>query len=234
MQEILDFCRGPLFRFSFLLMVFGLLRILVLDIWQALIAWRRAGDKRLAWKSATVNTLHWLFPIKKTFTRKPVYSLVSILFHVGLITVPIFLAAHITLWHESTGIRWWAMPHSLADWLTISTIVFALTLFAWRVLSRDARFLSRSQDYLWPILLSIPFITGYACVNTALSARAYEFSMLLHVLSANLIFVMIPFSKIAHCVIQPLSQFMLALAWKFPARIDDKIATTLKKKGAPV
>jgi hypothetical protein len=32
----------------------------------------------------------------------------------------------------------------------------------------------------------------------------------------------------------PLSQFIIALAWKFPANTDDDIAITLKKKGEPI
>jgi nitrate reductase gamma subunit len=58
--------------------------------------------------------------------------------------------------------------------------------------------------------------------------------MLIHVLSGNLIFVLMPFTKLAHCVIMPFSQFIIAIAWRFPARSDDEICTTLGKKGAAV
>jgi nitrate reductase gamma subunit len=58
--------------------------------------------------------------------------------------------------------------------------------------------------------------------------------MLVHVLSGELIFVLLPFTKIAHCVLMPLSQLVSTLAWKFPARVDEDVAETLDKKGAPV
>jgi hypothetical protein len=58
--------------------------------------------------------------------------------------------------------------------------------------------------------------------------------MLLHILSAELIFILIPFTKIAHCVLMPISQLICTLGWKFPADTDDAICTTLNKKGAPV
>jgi hypothetical protein len=32
----------------------------------------------------------------------------------------------------------------------------------------------------------------------------------------------------------PLSQFIINLAWRFPAQVDDDVCTTLGKKGAPV
>lgn len=234
MEALLEFTRGPLFRLTFVVMLLGLIRIVVLDVWGAVNAYRRAGDKKLAWGTAIRNTLHWLFPAKRVFTKRPVYSLFSILFHVGLILVPIFLLAHVQLWKSGLGISWWTLPEVWADVLTLTTIAFALLLLLGRLLDGGARYLSRKQDYLWPVLLIIPFITGYLCANTAMSPATYQVLMLIHILAAELVFVLIPFTKIAHCVLMPLSQFIITLAWKFPARIDEKICTTLNKKGAPV
>jgi len=223
-----------LFRLTFIILVLGLIRILALDIWGAVLAYRRAGDKNLAWGTAIKNTLQWIFPTKRIFTRRPIYSLFSILFHVGLILVPIFLLAHVQLWKSGTGLSWWTLPHIWADILTLTTIGFAIALLLGRTFDKGARFLSRKQDYVWPVLLIIPFVTGYLCSNVELGPGTYQVLMLIHILAAELIFVLIPFTKIAHCVLMPLSQFVLALAWKFPARVDEKICTTLNKKGAPV
>ena len=84
------------------------------------------------------------------------------------------------------------------------------------------------------MLLLGPFITGYLCANAAISASAYQVLMLTHLLSAELIFVLLPFTKIAHCVLMPLSQLVSTVAWKFPARVDEDVCATLDKKGAPV
>ena len=65
-------------------------------------------------------------------------------------------------------------------------------------------------------------------------ATVDRLTLLVHVLSAELIFILIPFTKIAHCVLMPLSQFISNLAWKFPANTDEDVCTTLNKKGAPV
>jgi len=234
LEALLDFAKGPLFRFSFAVMILGLVRIVVLDIWGAVNAYRRAGDKKLDWNGAIRNTLHWLFPVKHVFARRPVYSLLSIFFHIGLIVVPIFLLAHIQLWKAGIGLSWWSLPPVWADTLTLATIGFALALLIGRMGSAGARYLSRKQDYLWPVMLIIPFITGYFCANVVLGAGTYQLLMLIHILSGELILLLLPFSKIAHCVLMPMSQFVVALAWKFPARVDDEICTTLHKKGAPV
>jgi hypothetical protein len=73
----------------------------------------------------------------------------------------------------------------------------------------------------------IPFITGFLCTNVAIGPKTYQSLMLVHVYSANLIMLLIPFTKIAHCVLAPLSQVVTAIAWKFPAGAGDRVAATL-------
>ena len=234
MPGLLDFARGPLFRLCFAIMLLGLARILFLDIWAAYKAYKKTSDKKMPWKLIISRSLEWIFPVKRLSHNFQVYSVLSILFHIGLILVPVFLFAHIQLWKESVGISWPALPYTWAFWLTAGTIVFAVALFAGRIIIKQARMLSRKQDYLWLILLLIPFVTGFICANLNISPQNYQFFMLVHILSGELIFILIPFSKIAHCVLAPLSQVVSALAWKFPPETDDDICTTLNKKGAPV
>jgi len=234
MDSVLDFARGPLFRLTFAIMALGLLRILVLDIIAAVSAYRRAGDKSMPWRLIFRRSVEWFVPVKRMFHNRPVYSVYSILFHVGLILVPIFLFAHVQLWDKAIGFAWPSLPETVADILTVSTIVFALLLFASRVFKRTSSFLSRKQDFFWPLLLIVPFITGFICANLGVRPGTYQAFMLIHVLSGELIFVLIPFTKIAHCVLMPLSQVICTLAWKFPPETDDKVCTTLGKKGAPV
>ncbi len=234
MESLLEFARGPLFRFSFAVMVLGLARILFLDLYNAYRAYRRAGDKDMPWGLVIKRSLEWFFPVKRVFHNRPIYSIFSILFHVGLLLVPIFLYAHVRLWEDAVGISWPTLPYEAAYGLTISTIIFGAALFIGRVLSKSSSFLSRKQDYLWPIVLLIPFLTGFVCAHLGAGPRLYSTMMLIHVLAGNLIFILVPFTKIAHCVLMPLSQFISTLAWKFPPETDDAICTTLNKKGAPV
>ena len=234
MESLLDFARGPLFRLCFAIMLLGLMRIIVIDIWAAYKAYKKTDDKKMPWKLIIIRTWEWIFPVKRITHDFRIYSILSILFHIGLIIVPIFLYAHIQLWKGAIGVSWLALPYSWAFWLTIGTIVFAVSLFVGRLVIKQTRQLSRAQDYLWLILLLIPFITGFICANININPQNYQFFMLVHVLSGELIFILLPFSKIAHCVLEPLSQVISALAWKFPPNTDDDICTTLNKKGAPV
>lgn len=234
MEAILDFARGPLFRFCFAVMVLGLLRLLILDLINIRHAYKIAGDKVIPWKRTVIKSLEWFVPIRRVFNVRPLYSLFSILFHVGLLLVPLFLMAHVRLWPTLVSSWWPTLPKAWADILTISTIVFAVLLLFGRWLSKSSSFLSRKQDYLWPLILLVPFVTGMICAQTAVGPQGYRLAMLFHVLSADLILLLIPFTKIAHCVLMPMSQFVAAVAWKFPAETDEAVATTLNKKGAPV
>ena len=234
MEALLDFARGPLFRLTFAIMLLGLARIVILELVGMYEAYRRAGDKNIPWGLTIARTLQWIFPVKRGLNHRPVYSVMAILFHIGLIVVPIFLYAHVQLWENSVGFGWFTLPREWADILTITTIVFGLGIFIGRVAFRKSRMISRKQDYIWPLLLIVPFITGYICMNMTVSPSAYNTLMLIHVLSGEVIFIALPFTKIAHCVLQPFSQLVSTLAWKFPAAVDDDVCTTLNKKGAPV
>jgi nitrate reductase gamma subunit len=233
-ETLLEFAQGPLFRLTFALMVLGLIRIFILDIWGIAEAYRKAGDKAVPWGQAVARTIQWLFPVKRVLHHRPIYSVVAILFHIGLLVTPIFLFAHVELWKSGLGVGWITLPQTWANWLTLAAIILGVLLFLGRIGSSNARILSRKQDYLWPLLLIIPFITGYVCANMSISPASYQLFMLLHVLSGELIFVLLPFTKIAHCVLMPLSQFVSVIAWKFPASVDDDVCTTLGKKGAKV
>lgn len=230
----MEFARGPLFRLTFTLMILGLLRLLIGTIIGMVKVYNQAGDKQIPWRDVILRTLNWLFPVKRLFTMNPPYSLISFIFHIGLILVPIFLFAHIELWRGSLGIGWPALPRTVADILTISTIAGSILLLIGRSVSSNARALSRKQDYLWLILLLIPFLTGFLCANATLTSAVYHYVMLLHILSAELIFVLIPFTKIAHCALFPVSILVSTMGWKFGADSPKNLEVTLNKKGAPV
>ncbi len=227
MEAWIEFGKGPLFRLCFCLMILGLARVLFLTAAGATQALRRTRDRRLPWKDLALKTLGWLFPVVRLTRKRPIYSVISFAFHVGLIGVPLLLGAHVLLWRRGVGFAWPAMPQSWANWLTLVVVVTGLGLFLGRVFHRGARTLSRGQDYFWPLLLVVPFISGYVASNLSLSPRSYQAAMLIHIYAGNLIMVMIPFTKIAHCVLLPLAQIVTGIAWKFPEGAGDRVAATL-------
>lgn len=227
MEAWIEFGRGPLFRLVFALMVLGLLRIFVLTAVGVVEAYRRNSDRIVAWKEVARQTVGWLFPLRRLWRKRPVYGATSFLFHAGLLLVPLFLTAHVLLWRRAAGFAWGALPREAADSLTLVTIAAGLGLFGGRVFHRGARALSRVQDYFWPLLLVVPFITGYLCSHAAIGPQTYRELMLVHIYAADLILVLMPFTKIAHCVLTPLSQIVTAVSWKFVPGAGARVATTL-------
>ncbi len=233
-ESMLEFARGPLFRLSFALMVLGLARLVCLTIYGAVRTYILAGDKRIPWPLIRQRTLWALVPFTRLHRTRSFYSIASVLFHVGLIVTPIFLFAHIRLWERQIGFGWPALSPLVADVMTIATIILALILFAGRVASPLSRTLSRGQDYVWPLLLAVPFISGLFASRPTWCPVDYQVMLLIHVLSAELIFVLIPFSKITHCVLIPFSQLVSDLGWRFPASAGRDVARALGKESAPL
>lgn len=233
MESWIEFGRGPLFRFAFVLMVLGLARLVLLTLAGIREVWRDMPDRRLPWKDLLRNTGGWLFPVGRLWRRRPVYSTVSFVFHAGLLLVPLALGAHVILWQRAVGFAWPAIPQALANWLTLAAIAGGAALFLMRAIHAATRALSRAQDLMWPLLLVVPFATGYLCANASLSPQAYRTLMFLHIYAADLILLLIPFTKIAHCVLAPFSQFVGAMSWKLAPGAGDRVAATLGYASQP-
>ena len=232
--SMLEFARGPLFRFTFALMVLGLVRLVGLTVYGVVRTYMAAGDKRLLWHIIRQRTLWALFPFARLRRTRAAYSIVSFVFHAGLIVVPVFLFAHVHLWGQAIGITWPTLPPHAADVLTIVTVVAAVALFAGRVGSSLSRTLSRAQDYAWPWLLTLAFVSGFFAAHPTWCPVSYQAMLLIHILSAEAIFVWMPFSKVAHCVLIPFSQLVSDLGWRFPASAGRDVAKALGKESAPI
>jgi nitrate reductase gamma subunit len=159
---------------------------------------------------------------------------VSFLFHIAVIVTPLFLAAHIALWYRGTGMSWAAIPQVVADYLTLLAIATGVVLFVRRVSARATRALSRPQDYLLPLILMVPFVSGYLAMHPGLNPFDYNATMFVHVMSGNLILVLIPFSKLSHAVLFPTTQLMSEMAWHLAPGSGERVALTLGKEQKPI
>lgn len=233
MDTWLEWARGPIFRAAFVFMILGLIRHAVLTALEIRRAVRRAGDKNIPWSALVKTTVNWLFPIHKARDRA-LYSATTVPFHVAVIVTPIFLAGHIALWKSGTGLAWPAIPNALADILTIVVIVTAIALVIERAASRDTRSLSRFSDYAIPLLIAVPFASGFLVMHPAINPFAFEATMFVHVMSANLIFVLIPVTKLSHCVLLPTTQVIAEVAWHFPPHAGSEAGAVLGKENEPV
>jgi nitrate reductase gamma subunit len=224
---------GPLFWTAFAFMIFGLLRHVTLSVWEGAKAYSRAGDKSIPVGQVVGNTLKWLVPFK-TLKNRWFYSLTTVLFHVGVILVPLLLAGHIALWEKALGISWPAIPNSLATILTLVVIAAVLGVVIQRALARDSRVLGRFQDYALPLFIALPFVTGFLVMHPAWNPFSRDPTLLIHVLSADVLIFLVPLTKLSHMILLPFTQIISELAWHFPPDAGSRVAVTLGKENEPI
>jgi hypothetical protein len=229
----LHWFRGPLFWAALTFMVLGLSRQVVLTVWETLRAARRAGDKDFPYRRALLATARWLVPIRGVRIR-PLFTVTSVAFHVAAILVPLLLAGHVALWREALGLSWPALPNGAATALTITAVVTAMALVALRLASRDTRPLSRLGDYLLPILVALPFATGFLVMHPSWNPFSRDAALLLHTMSADLLLVLIPITKLRHMALVPGAQLVSELAWHFPPDAGERVGVQLGRASEPI
>jgi nitrate reductase gamma subunit len=229
----IEWARGPLFWAALTFMVLGLLRHALISLWEIARAFRRAGDRDIPYRQVARTTINWLVPVKSMGDRV-ILSLTSIVFHISILLVPIFLAGHIALWRRGTGLSWPALPNAVADVLTYIAIITAVLLVMQRTLARASRSLSRFQDYAIPLVIAVPFVSGLFVMHPEWSPVPFATAMLVHALSADLVLILVPLTKISHCVLLPLTQVVSELAWHFPPEAGSRVGAALGKEGEPI
>jgi nitrate reductase gamma subunit len=233
METWLGLARGPFFWGALSFMILGLGRHVAIGIIEASRAVRHAGDRRMPYRRIAKVTLSWLFPITR-FGQRTVIGAVSFAFHVAVILVPIFLAEHIALWRQSLGLSWPAIPNGLADVLTIVAVSAAVILVVERAIAKEKRYMSRFQDYALPIVIAVPFATGLLVAHPAWNPLPYEVALLIHLLSADLLLVLMPITKLNHAALMPEAHLITEAAWHWPAGAGREVGIALGKEGEPV
>ena len=145
------------------------------------------------------SILHWLLPWGSASMRQqPVFTLMVFLFHIPLLAVPLFLDAHNILWDESWGISLWSLPDVLSDVMTVILLTSIIFLVIRRIVRSEVRILTESWDYVLLALTALPFLTGFLAYH---QVGPYELLMIMHLLTAEIILILIPFTKLAHMVL---------------------------------
>ena len=143
------------------------------------------------------SLFHWMIPFNTVnWRRRPVVTIVTFLFHIGLVFIPIFLLSHNILWHESWGISWWCLPEGIADIGTLIVIFCCVFFFLRRVFAPEVRFVTFDSDYLMLVISFLPFITGYLAYHQML--LPHKTMVILHIIFGELMLITIPFTRLFH------------------------------------
>jgi nitrate reductase gamma subunit len=233
METWLEWARGPIFWFAIAFMVLGLARHVVLTLWALARTYSRAGDQTIPHAQVLKAGKQWLFPVRK-LRERPSYGLNTMIFHVAIIVTPLLLGGHIVLIERGMGFAWPAIPNLLADALTLTAIAAACALVVQRAVRIDTRAVGTFRDYAIPLLIAVPFASGFLVMHPRIHPFPYEAVLFAHVMSANLVMVLVPLTKISHCFLMPLSQIVAEMAWHWPRDAGSKLAETLGKENEPI
>jgi nitrate reductase gamma subunit len=145
------------------------------------------------------SILYWLVPFgSRSMRLAPVFTIVAFAFHLMLLGIPLFLQAHNLMWEEAFGFGLWSMPDGLADALTIALVGAGLFLFIRRIIRAEVRILNSPWDYTLLVLTLLPFITGFLAFH---QIGPYKLLITLHVLSGEVLLILIPITKLSHMVL---------------------------------
>jgi nitrate reductase gamma subunit len=203
MHGLYNFVGGPLVWVAFIIFIGGSLYRLV-----SMYNLARKKDVFVFEYTSTWyalrSILHWIVPFANVNSRsRPILTVVTFIFHICLIALPIFLLAHIVLWDESFSINWWSIPEAIADIMTL-VVVAACGYFAWRRITQpEARYVTSASDYVILAIVAAPFVTGFFAYHQWF---AYKFWMILHMLTGEIMLAAIPFTRLSHMLFFPLNR----------------------------
>jgi len=203
MHDVYSFATGPLAWLAFLLFIGGSLFKLARML--SLVAKKeRFIFTYMSWKYSFRSILHWVTPFAATnWKLHPVLTIVTFAFHICLLAAPLFLLSHIILWDEAWNISWWAFPDALADVMTVVVILSCLFFLVRRIRQPEVRFVTSASDFVILAIVAMPFLTGFIAYHQWFD---YRISLILHILSGEVMLVAIPFTRLSHMIFSPFTR----------------------------
>jgi len=147
---------------------------------------------------------HWSLPFATTNMRlHPVMTIVTFLFHICLLVTPLFLSAHVIMWDEAWNFDWWTLPDGLADVMTLVVIGGAIFFLVRRLKLPEVRYVTSASDFVILAITVMPFLSGFMAYHQWFG---YRFWIILHIISGAVMLMAIPFSRLFHMFMAPLTR----------------------------
>jgi nitrate reductase gamma subunit len=195
--ELLNWARGTGFQIATAVFVFGLIyrvvTILILGRKQNI---SKARGSAVAAGATTVITR--FAPVAGMFSINPILHIAGFVFHAGFFVVLFFYAPHIEVIGGLIGFSWPALSTGVITAIAMLTMIALIVLLAYRLTDPVRRYISDRQDYLIWIISFLPLITGYLAFQHML--LPYTLMLACHLLSVELLMVLLPFSRLSHFV----------------------------------
>jgi nitrate reductase gamma subunit len=176
-----NFLTGPALWAAFTIFWAGLI-LRITNLWRLSRTKDRVVYNHASFEWGLKSILYWMIPWGSASMRlQPVFTLVVFIFHFTLLAVPLFLYAHNILWDVSV--------------ILLASVIF---LIIRRIVRSEVRILTGAWDYILLVLTALPFLTGFLAYR---QFGPYEPMMIAHVISGEILLILIPFTKLGHMIL---------------------------------
>ena len=217
-MELLEFARGPALWFSLLVLIGG-------SAWRVIAIFRLGTKPDLSEPRSTrrfAGALRGIFARmvpRKEFRRGGKLSVFGgYFYHLGLAAIVFGYMPHILFVERLTGLAWPPLPEPLLYLAVGITFIALLMVLLERLTHPVLRLLSGFDDYFSWFVVFLPLLTGMAAASgsypqpTFSGAPLYPLPLAIHLLSVELLFLWLPFGKLAHAFLVFLSRGVTGVA----------------------
>jgi nitrate reductase gamma subunit len=196
-MDFYEFFRGPMAWTAFAVCIVATLLRLAILLGRA----RRINRLHPAksFSGGFKSIIRGILPLGSSALRQaPLLGIVTFVFHLCVITVPVFLLAHIVLVYESWQLQWVSLPDLPADLMTIIVMAGILFFAVRRWVRKAVRAVSDFSDWALLIVVGGVFLTGLLSYH---HWGPYRPLLITHVVLGDILLLMIPFTKLVHMVL---------------------------------
>ncbi|MFK5985256.1 MAG: hypothetical protein QM479_07500, partial [Pseudomonadota bacterium] len=196
-MEFLMWVKGPAFDFALFIFICGI-TIRILEI----VILGRKQDLAAARSSQEMGGLRNIFsrsmPEAGILKRAPFTVIMGYIWHIAWFISFLLFIPHIELFTALTGLAWPGLANQIVDFAAVVAIISLIAVLIHRITHPVLSFLSGFEDYLVWLVTFLPLFTGYLAFHHII--EPYTLFLALHILSAELLMVVFPFTKLMHAI----------------------------------
>jgi len=220
MRDMLfQIAQGPLLWVAFGIFVGGLVfqiqRFFALTRKQPRLRFRPGGrfDPQKGTIPEVTGVSGWRLAIGQTvFGTSPFTVINSLVFHLCFFAVALFDRPHTELLALSWGVRLPALAEGCTHWVVVLCFVSTAFYLGRRFFLARVRAITGLIDYAILLLVTTPMLSGYLAAHHYFD---YTWMMLVHLLSSELLLILLPFTKLTHMVFFFLNRLFISHEYSF-------------------
>jgi nitrate reductase gamma subunit len=197
-----QFVSGPLVWIAFVVFVGGMAYQLVTMLRSA------RKDKviypYMSLKYSLRSIFHWIIPFaSRNMRARYEVTIVTFVFHLCLVLIPIFLLAHVAMFAFAWGAKWIVISEGAANYMTLAVILACVFFLLRRIMLPEVQFVTDVSDYVLLAIAFAPFMTGFAANRQWFD---YETTIIIHMICGSLMLMVIPFTRLSHMLFFPFTR----------------------------